>query len=100
MKVLNYISSICGGELWKIVKRNPLAWIVFGLLLLLNWKISLLYYLVPLLILYWLERDKKKKKEDDWNIIVTPIINLTAALLILFILALTWLEDQSAKMRP
>ena len=69
MKVSNClknISSIFGG--------NPLAWIIFGLLLLSDWKIAILSWIIPVLTFIVLER-KKEKKRGDWEIILTPIIN-------------------------
>ena len=69
MKVSNClknISSIFGG--------NPLAWIIFGLLLLSDWKIAILSWIIPVLTFIVLER-KKEKKRGDWEIILTPIVN-------------------------
>ena len=73
MKVLNYlksISSICGGS----IKENGLAWIIFGLLLLSDWKIAILSWIIPVIVLTCLEIRKEKRRED-WEIIFTPIIN-------------------------
>ena len=69
MKVSNYlknISSIFGG--------NPLAWIIFGLLLLSDWKIAILSWIIPVIVLTCLEIRKEKRRED-WEIIFTPIVN-------------------------
>jgi hypothetical protein len=85
MKVLNYlksISSTCGGELWKIVMRNPLAWVVFGLLLLSDWRTALLIWIIPLIFLICLEL-KKEKRIEDWEIILTPIVNFIMSSMIL-----------------
>jgi hypothetical protein len=69
MKVSNClknISSIFGG--------NPLAWIIFGLLLLSDWKIAILTWIIPVIVFICLEM-KKEKRREDWEIILTPIIN-------------------------
>jgi hypothetical protein len=69
MKVSNClknISSIFGG--------NPLAWIIFGLLLLSDWKIAILSWIIPVIVLTCLVM-RKEKRRDDWEIILTPIIN-------------------------
>ena len=63
---LKNISSIFGG--------NPLAWIIFGLLLLSDWKIAILSWIIPVIVLTCLEIRKEKRRED-WEIIFTPIVN-------------------------
>jgi len=69
MKVSNClknISSIFGG--------NPLAWIIFGLLLLSDWKIAILSWIIPVIVLTCLGLRKEIRRED-WEIIFMPIIN-------------------------
>ena len=73
MKVLNYlksISSICGGS----IKENGVAWVIFVLLLLSDWKIAILSWIIPVIVLTCLEIRKEKRRED-WEIIFMPIIN-------------------------
>ena len=73
MKVLNYlksISSICGGS----IKENGVAWVIFVLLLLSDWKIAILSWIIPVIVFTCLEIRKEKRRED-WEIIFTPIIN-------------------------
>lgn len=73
MKVLNYlksISSTCGGS----IKENGVAWVIFVLLLLSDWKITILSWIIPVIVLTCLEIMKGKRRED-WEIIFTPIIN-------------------------
>ena len=73
MKVLNYlksISSICGGS----IKENGVAWIIFGLLLLSDWRIAILSWIIPVIVLTCLEIRKEKRRED-WEIIFMPIVN-------------------------
>ena len=73
MKVLNYlksISSICGGS----IKENGVAWVIFVLLLLSDWKIAILSWIVPVIVLTCLEIRKEKRRED-WEIIFMPIVN-------------------------
>ena len=73
MKVLNYlksISSICGGS----IKENGVAWIIFVLLLLSDWKIAILSWIIPVIVLTCLEIRKEKRRED-WEIIFMPIVN-------------------------
>lgn len=69
MRVSNYLKSIS-----SIFGGNPLAWIIFGLLLLSDWKIAILSWIIPALTFIVLER-KKEKKRGDWEIILTPIVN-------------------------
>ena len=73
MKALNYlksISSICGGS----IKENGVAWVIFVLLLLSDWKIAILSWIIPVIVLTCLEIRKEKRRED-WEIIFMPIIN-------------------------
>jgi hypothetical protein len=73
MKVLNYlknISSICGGS----IKENGVAWVIFVLLLLSDWKIAIFSWIISVIVLTCLEIRKEKRRED-WEIIFTPIIN-------------------------
>ena len=69
MKVSNYLKSIS-----SIFGGNPLAWIIFGLLLLSDWKIAILSWIIPVIVLTCLVMRKEKRRED-WEIILTPIIN-------------------------
>ena len=73
MKVLNYlksISSICGGS----IKENGVAWVIFVLLFLSDWKIAILSWIIPVIVFTCLEIRKEKRRED-WEIIFTPIVN-------------------------
>ena len=73
MKALNYlksISSICGGS----IKENGVAWVIFMLLLLSDWKIAILSWIIPVIVLTCLEIRKEKRRED-WEIIFMPIVN-------------------------
>ena len=73
MKVLNYlksISSICGGS----IKENGVAWVIFVLLLLSDWKIAILSWIIPVIVLTCLEIRKEKRRED-WEIIFMPVVN-------------------------
>ena len=68
MKVSNFsknISSIFGG-------RNGGVWVIFVLLLLSDWKIAILSWIIPVIVLTCL---KKEKRCEDREIILTPIIN-------------------------
>ena len=69
MKVLNYLKSIS-----SIFGGNPLAWIIFGLLLLSDCKIAILSWIIPVIVLTCLEIRKEKRRED-WEIIFMPIVN-------------------------
>ena len=69
MKVSNYLKSIS-----SIFGGNPLAWIIFGLFLLSDWKIAILSWIIPVIVLTCLEIRKEKRRED-WEIIFMPIIN-------------------------
>jgi hypothetical protein len=73
MKVLSClknISSIFGGS----IKENGGAWVIFVLLLLSDWKIAILSWIIPVIVLTCLEREKEKRRED-WKIIFMPIVN-------------------------
>lgn len=64
--------------MWKKLKcwisDNGAAWIIFGFLLLLDWKIAVLSWIIPVIVLTCLEI-RKEKRHEDWKIIFTPIIN-------------------------
>ena len=86
MKVSNYlknISSIFGG--------NPLAWIIFVLLLLSDWKIAILSWIIPVIVFTCLEM-KKEKRREDWEIIFTPIINFIMFSAVLTGFVIKWFE--------
>jgi hypothetical protein len=73
MKVSNYLKSIfsiCGGS----IKENGVAWVIFVLLLLSDWKIAILSWIIPVIVLTCLEIRKEKRRED-WEIIFMPIVN-------------------------
>ena len=73
MKILNYLKSISstfGGN----IKENGVAWVIFVLFLLSNWKIAILSWIIPVIVFTCLEIRKEKRRED-WEIIFTPIIN-------------------------
>ena len=73
MKVLNYLKSISltfGGS----VKENGGPWFIFVLLLLSDWKIAILSWIIPAIVLTCLEIRKEKRRED-WEIIFMPIVN-------------------------
>lgn len=73
MKVLNYLKSIFsifGGS----IKENGVAWIIFVLLLLSDWKIAILSWIIPVIVLTCLVMRKERRRED-WEIVFTPIIN-------------------------
>ena len=61
-------------QLKKSIKNNGVAWVIFVLLLLLDWKITILSWIIPVIALTCLEI-KKEKRREDWEIIFTPIIN-------------------------
>ena len=86
MKVSNClknISSIFGG--------NPLAWIIFGLLLLSDWKIAILSWIIPVIVFTCLEI-KKEKRREDWEIILTPIVNFIMFSAVLTGFVIKWFE--------
>ena len=90
MKVSNYlknISSTCGGS----IRKNGLAWIIFGLLLLSDWKIAILSWIIPVIVLTCLER-RKDKICEYWEIIFTPIINFITFSIILTIFVMKCFE--------
>lgn len=86
MKVLNYlknISSIFGGS----IKENGGAWVIFVLLLLSDWKIAILSWIIPIIFFSCLEIRKEKRRED-WEIIFMPIVNfiMFSAVLTIFVM--------------
>ena len=90
MKVLNYlknISSICGGS----IKENGVAWIIFVLLLLSDWKIAILSWIIPVIVFTCLEM-KKEKRREDWEIIFMPIINFIMFSAVLTGFVIKWFE--------
>jgi hypothetical protein len=80
---LKNISSIFGG--------NPLDWIIFGLLLLTDWKIAVLSWIIPVIVLTCLEMGKEKRRED-WEIIFMPIINFIMFSAVLTGFVIKWFE--------
>ena len=64
--------------MWKKLKcwisDNGVAWIIFGLLLLSDWKIAILSWIIPVIVFTCLEM-KKEKRREDWEIIFMPIVN-------------------------
>ena len=90
MKVLNYlknISSIFGGS----IKENGVAWVIFVLLLLSDWKIAILSWIIPVIVFICLEIRKEKRRED-WEIILTPIINFIMFSAVLTGFVIKWFE--------
>jgi len=90
MKVLNYlksISSICGGS----IKENGGAWVIFVLLLLSDWKIAILSWIIPVIVFTCLEM-KKEKRREDWEIIFMPIINFIMFSAVLTGFVIKWFE--------
>ena len=90
MKVSNYlknISSIFGGS----IKENGVAWIIFVLLLLSDWKIAILSWIIPVIVFTCLEM-KKEKRREDWEIIFTPIINFIMFSAVLTGFVIKWFE--------
>ena len=77
MKVSNYLRNtflIFGGS----IKENGVAWVIFVLLLLSDYKFALLFWIIPLVALFVLEWWKFKGKEYSWDIILTPVVNFYA----------------------
>ena len=71
MKVSNYlksISSTCGGS----IRRNQVAWILFLIFLLMDWKTALICYTIPVILLWLIWRGKNRE------LALTPIVNLYA----------------------
>lgn len=61
-------------QLKNLIKNNPLAWIIFVLLLLSDWVMALIIWSIPSVFLMIIELGKEKRSED-WRIIFTPIEN-------------------------
>jgi hypothetical protein len=61
-------------ELKRLITNNGVAWVIFVLLLLSDWKIAILSWIIPVIVLICLEI-KKEKRREDWGIILTPVIN-------------------------
>ena len=61
-------------ELKSLITDNGVAWVIFVLLLLSDWKIAILSWIIPVIVFTCLEIRKEKRRED-WEIIFTPIIN-------------------------
>ena len=60
-------------ELKRLITDNRVAWILFLIFLMMDWKIALVCYLIPVFVL-WIVWNKKKR--SDWEIVLTPITNL------------------------
>lgn len=96
MKVLNYlksISSICGGS----IKENGVAWVIFVLLLLSDYKFALLFWIIPLVTLFVLEWWKFKGKEYSWDIILTPVVNFYALSALILGPIIEWISHGKVK---
>ena len=85
-------------ELRRLITDNGLAWIIFGLLMLSNWKIVFLIWIVPSVFLTCLEL-KKEKRIEDWEIILTPIVNFIMSSMILTSFIMRIFKSQIDKMR-
>ena len=60
-------------QLKKLISDSKVAWILFFVFFLMDWKSALVCYLIPLFILWivW-----KEKRRSDWELVLTPITNL------------------------
>jgi hypothetical protein len=61
-------------ELKRLITDNGVAWVIFVLLLLSDWKIAILSWIIPVIVFTCLEM-KKEKRREDWEIIFMPIVN-------------------------
>ena len=96
MKDLNYLRSTfltCGGS----IRKNGLAWIIFGLFLLSDWKFAILFWIIPLVALFVLEWWKFKGKEYSWDIILTPVVNFYALSALILGPIIEWISHGKIK---
>ena len=90
MKALNYLRSTfltCGGS----IRKNGLAWIIFVLLFLSDWKFAVLFWIIPMAILVGLEFWKFERVKHDWEIILTPVINFYFLSALIFASIIEWI---------
>lgn len=78
-------------ELKRLITDNGVAWIIFVLLLLSDWKIAILSWIIPVIVFTCLEM-KKEKRREDWEIIFTPIINFIMFSAVLTGFVIKWFE--------
>ena len=78
-------------ELKRLITDNGVAWVIFVLLLLSDWKIAILSWIIPVIVFTCLEM-KKEKRREDWEIIFTPIINFIMFSAVLTGFVIKWFE--------
>ena len=78
-------------ELKRLITDNGVAWIIFVLLLLSDWKIAILSWIIPVIVFTCLEM-KKEKRREDWEIIFMPIINFIMFSAVLTGFVIKWFE--------
>ena len=81
-------------ELKRLITNNGLAWTVFGLLLLSDWKLTLLLWIIPLVILFGLEWKRFGRRDVDWEITITPIINFYALTALILGPIIKWIDKK------
>jgi len=78
-------------ELKRLITDNGVAWVIFVLLLLSDWKIAILSWIIPVIVFTCLEM-KKEKRREDWEIIFMPIINFIMFSAVLTGFVIKWFE--------
>ena len=78
-------------ELKRSITDNGVAWVIFVLLLLSDWKIAIFSWIIPIIVLTCLEIRKEKRRED-WGIIFMPIINFIMFSAVLTGFVIKWFE--------
>ena len=75
------------------MERDDIVWwFIFGLLILSDWKIALLIWIIPFIFLVGLEFIKGRGY--SWDIILTPVINLMAFLALLLGPIIEWIDGK------